>query len=291
MAVCYRHPNRETGVSCSSCGRPICPDCMTPTPVGMRCPECARERTKVRTMRSMPRAAVSVTQALVVVNVLVFIVEVATGTPLGGAEGGKLVRHAGLYGPALTSHNINPFISGTHQYWRLVTAGFLHYSLLHIAFNMFFLYIMGQMLEPAIGPLNFAAVYIASLLAGSFGALLFQPDALTVGASGACFGVLGALIAIARARRISIWRTGLGPTLLINVVFSLSVAGISIGGHLGGLVGGFLAGSAVVELGERRGQRAAALASCAAVAAVSVVAAIAVAGSHGLTPNGLSFGG
>jgi membrane associated rhomboid family serine protease len=146
------------------------------------------------------------------------------------------------------------------------------------------------MLEPAIGPLNFAAVYLASLLAGSFGALLFQPDALTVGASGACFGVLGALIAIARARRISIWRTGLGPTLLINVVFSLSVAGISIGGHLGGLVGGLIAGGAVVELGERRGQRTAALACCALVAAVSVVAAIAVAGSHGLTPNGTSFG-
>jgi membrane associated rhomboid family serine protease len=254
---------------------------MTPTPVGMRCPECERERTKVRTMRSMPRTAVSVTQALIVVNVIVFIVEVATGTPLGGAEAGKLIRHGGLFGPA---------IEHQHQYWRLLTAGFLHYSLLHIAFNMFFLYIMGQMLEPAIGPLNFAAVYLASLLAGSFGALLFQPDALTVGASGACFGVLGALIAIARARRISIWRTGLGPTLLINVVFSLSVAGISIGGHLGGLVGGLIAGGAVVELGERRGQRTAALACCALVAAVSVVATIAVAGSHGLTPNGTSFG-
>jgi membrane associated rhomboid family serine protease len=112
-----------------------------------------------------------------------------------------------------------------------------------------------------------------------------------VGASGACFGVLGALIAVARSRRISIWRTGLGPTLLINIVFSVSVAGISIGGHLGGVVGGFLAGTAVVELGERRGQQTAALASCVLVGAVSVAAAIAVAGSHGLTPHGLTFGG
>src|SRR5438874_4085667 len=282
MAYCYRHPNRETGVSCSSCGRPICPDCMTPTPVGMRCPECARERTKVRTLRSAGPQGAVVTQALIAINVIVFIAELTSGAHLGGAEAGAVLRKGALYGPAITDQ---------HQYYRLLTAGFLHYSLLHIAFNMFFLYIMGQMLEPAIGHVNFAAVYFASLLAGSFGALLFEPHALTVGASGACFGVLGALIAVARARRISIWRTGLGPTLLINVVFSLSVAGISIGGHLGGVVGGFLAGTAVLEFGERRGQRSVALASCVLVAVVSVGAAIAVAGSHGLTPNGLTFGG
>jgi len=233
-------------------------------------------------MRSLPQNAVSVTQALIAINVIVFVVEVASGSSLGGTLGGTVLRKGALYGPDITQH---------HQYWRLVTAGFLHYSLLHIAFNMFFLYIMGQMLEPAIGPVNFAAVYFASLLAGSFGALLFEPHALTVGASGACFGVLGALIAVARSRRISIWRTGLGPTLLINVVFSLSVAGISIGGHLGGVVGGFLAGTAVVELGERRGQQSAALASCLLVAAVSVAASIAVASSSGLTPHGLTFGG
>ena len=132
---------------------------------------------------------------------------------------------------------------------------------------------------------------LASLLAGSFGALLFDPHALTVGASGACFGVLGALIVVAHNRRISLWHSGLALTLLINIVFSFSVSGISIGGHLGGLIGGLISGAVVVELGERRGLHSAALAVCAAVAAVSVVGAIAVAGSHGLTPNGLTFGG
>ena len=233
-------------------------------------------------MRSLPQTGAPVTQALIVVNVIVFIVEAASGTPLGGAEAGNVLRKGALFGPA---------IEHQHEYWRLLTAGFMHYSVLHIAFNMFFLYIMGQMLEPAIGSVNFAAVYFASLLAGSFGALLFQPDAYTVGASGACFGVLGALIVVARSRGISIWRTGLGPTLLINIVFSLSVAGISIGGHLGGLVGGFLTGMAVAEFGERRGQQSIALACCGVVALVSVGAAIAVAGSHGLTPSGLTFGG
>jgi membrane associated rhomboid family serine protease len=247
----------------------------------MRCPECSRERTRVKTLRARPQTPL-VTQALIGINVIVFIAEVASGTPLGGGQGGTVLLKGGLFGPAITHQ---------HEYWRILTSGFMHYSLLHIAFNMFFLYIMGGMLEPAIGRLNFAAVYLASLVAGSFGALLFEPGAYTVGASGACFGVLGALIAVARDRRISIWQSGLGITLVINIVFSVSVAGISIGGHLGGLIGGMIAGAAVVQLGQRRGLESAALASCAAVALVSVVGAIAVAGLHGLTPSGLSFGG
>ena len=281
MAVCYRHPSRETGVSGSSCGRPICTDCMTPTPVGMRCPGCARERTKVKTLRSIPTTP-RVTEVLIAINVIAFIAEVASGLPLAGGQTGNVLIKGGLYGPAITEQ---------HEYWRILTSGFLHYSLLHIAFNMFFLYIMGRMLEPAIGPLNFLVVYLVSLLAASFGALLFEPDALTVGASGACFGVLGALIVVAYNRRISLWQSGLGLTLVINIVFSFSVAGISIGGHLGGLIGGLVTGAAIVELDARRGLRSAALAACAAVGAISVVGAIAVAGSHGLTPHGLTFGG
>jgi membrane associated rhomboid family serine protease len=252
---------------------------MTPTPVGMRCPECARERTKVKTLRGTPSAPV-VTQALIAINVLVFIGELTAGSSLSGGIGGDVLTKGALFGPA---------IEHQHEYWRIVTAGFLHYSFLHILFNMFFLYVMGSMLEPAIGRANFAAVYLASLVAGSFGALLFQPDARTVGASGACFGVLGALFVIARARRISIWQSGLAPTLVLNVVFSLSVRNISIGGHLGGLIGGLIGGWLVIEFGERRRLSAVALAGCAVVAAASFAGAIAVAGSHGLTPNGIGF--
>jgi membrane associated rhomboid family serine protease len=279
MATCYRHPSRETGVACSSCGRPICPDCMTPTPVGMRCPECARERTKVNTIRSAGSAP-TVTQALIALNVAAFVAELATGTPLGSGGGGRAFVHGDLYGPAIIHQ---------HEYWRLVTGGFLHYSVLHLAFNMFFLYVMGTMLEPAIGGLNFLFVYMASLLAGSFGALWFQPDIPTVGASGACFGVLGALIVVARSRRISIWQSGLGLTLLINIIFSLSVKGISIGGHLGGLVGGLITGALIVELGERRRMQTAALAGCVLVAAVSVAGALAGAGGSGIAPNGINY--
>lgn len=253
---------------------------MTPTPVGMRCPECSRERTKVKTIRAGDRQRPVVTQALIVINILAYIAESAGGASLGGSTGGDVINHGGLFGPA---------IAHQHEYWRIVTSGFLHYSLLHIFFNMFFLYVMGAILEPAIGGLNFAAVYFASLIAGSFGALLFQPNALTVGASGACFGILGALIVVARDRHIPIWQSGLGVTLLINLVFSLSVAGISIGGHLGGLVGGFITGYLIVEIAEKRRNQPIALVACLFVAAISFAGAIAVAGSHGLTPGGIGF--
>ena len=281
MAVCYRHPNRETGVSCSACGRPICPDCMTPTSVGMRCPECARDRTRVKTLRSAAPKGPYVTQALIIINVLVFLGETATGAPLGGGGGGTVFNDGALAGP---------FIAHNQDYWRLVSSGFLHDGLLHILFNMVFLYMMGTVLEPAIGHLNFGVVYFVSLLAGSFGALLFQPGAPTIGASGACFGVLGALMVVSHLRGISIWQSGLGLILVINVVFSLSVSGISIGGHLGGLVGGAICGWLIAQIGERRQMPTAALAGCVLVGLISVIAAVAVAGSTGLTPNGLNFG-
>jgi membrane associated rhomboid family serine protease len=253
---------------------------MTPTPVGMRCPECARDRTKVRSLNTGASNLPSVTQTLIVINVAVFIAELASGSPAGGGVGGSVYDHGALFGP---------LISQSHDYWRLLTAGFLHDGFLHILFNMIFLYFMGPLLEPAIGRLNFAAIYFAALLAGSFGALLFTPDAVTVGASGAIFGIFGAVLVIAYKRGIPIWQSGLGLTLVINLVFTLSLSNISIGGHLGGLITGLIGGFAVVELAERRRMKWAPLIVCVVIAAASVAGAIAVAGQHGLAPNGIHF--
>ncbi len=219
---------------------------------------------------------------LIAVNVVVFLAEIVTGGQGLNGTSGVVVNKGDLFGPAIVQQ---------HQYWRLVTSGFLHDGFLHILFNMFFLWIMGPQLEPAIGRLNFAVVYFVSLLAGSFGALLFQPDVPTLGASGALFGILGALIVVAHERRISIWRSGLGPLLVINLLFSVAVPNISIGGHLGGFVGGLLSGWLIVNLSQRRRLQAVALAGCAVLGVVSVIAAIAVAGGAGLTPNGISFTG
>jgi membrane associated rhomboid family serine protease len=245
----------------------------------MRCPDCSRDRTKVKTLRTA-RATPIVTQALIAINVAVYIAESVGGTSASGGGGGQVYQYGALYGPA---------IAHQHEYWRIVSSGFLHYSVLHIAFNMFFLYVMGAMLEPAIGHLNFALVYVTALIAGSFGALLLTPDAYTVGASGACFGVLGGLFVVARDRRIPIWQSGLGPTLLINIVFSLSVRGISIGGHIGGFVGGMIAGWLIVELAERRRNQQLAVVACLVVAVICFAGAIAVANSHGLAPGGVGF--
>jgi membrane associated rhomboid family serine protease len=246
----------------------------------MRCPECARERTRVKTIRTAPSTPV-VTQALIAINVIVFFVETAAGAPLGGGGGGTIFNKGYLFGPAITQ---------AHQYWRIVTAGFLHDGLFHIFVNMLSLYFVGSVLEPAIGRVNFLSIYLASLLAGSFGALLFQPLSPTVGASGAIFGIFGALIVVARARGIPIWQSGLGIVLVINLLFSVSFKGISIGGHLGGLVAGLVGGALVVELGERRRLPVLAVLGCMAIGVASVAGAIAVAGMHGLTPNGIGFG-
>jgi membrane associated rhomboid family serine protease len=251
----------------------------------MRCPECSRERTKVRTARTLSLSSDPIaTYTIIAVNVAVFLAEGASGSSLGAGTGGAgtVFAKGALLGPA---------IAHQHEYWRLVTSGFLHAGFLHLFFNMLFLYFMGPALEREIGRLKFVIVYFVALLGGSFGALLFQPDIYTVGASGAAFGVLAALVVVARARRIPIWSSGLGPLLAINLVFSLSFSGISIGGHLGGLIAGGLAGALIVELGERRRMQTIALVGCAVVAVISVAGAIAVAGNTGIAPNGIGLGG
>lgn len=239
-------------------------------------------------MPTVPSTPV-VTQALIALNVIVFLVETASGAPLGGGGGGSVWTHGALFGPAITGHNPFPFYTGTDQYWRLLTGGFLHDGLLHILINMVSLWFVGSALEPAIGRVNFLAVYFVSLLAGSFGALWFQPLTATVGASGAIFGIFGALIIVARNRGIPIWQSGLGIVLVFNLVFSLSVRGISIGDHLGGLVGGLITGWLIVEVAERRRMATLALVLCGVVGVASVIGAVAVAGGTGLTPNGIGF--
>jgi membrane associated rhomboid family serine protease len=262
--TCYRHPNRVTGVSCSACGRPICPDCMTPTPVGMRCPECARQKTKVhnmRTMRSDPR----VTVGIIIVCVVAFLASGSFG--FGTSGGNRLAADFALYGPA---------ISIDHEYWRLVTGGFLHAGLLHIAFNMYLLYILGQMLEPTLGSGRFAALYLTALLWGSFGALLLTPDKVTVGASGAVFGLMGAAAVELRSRGINPFQTDIGMLILFNLGISLIIPNISIGGHVGGLIGGALAALVLNAARGRRQAQLLGLAGCAALSAVAVAGALAV---------------
>ena len=270
MATCYRHPNRETGVSCSNCGRPICPDCMTATPVGMRCPECARQRTQVRTMRSLETGP-TVTYALIAVNVVLFIAELATG-----GNGSRLILDLSTLGFGIGPNG--PVGVAEGEWWRLVTGAFLHDpgNPLHILFNMYLLFALGRMLEPALGHVRFGALYAASLLAGSFGAIIAEPHTLTLGASGAVFGLMGAALAMQHARGIDVRSSGILPLIVLNLVLSFAIPHVAVGGHIGGLIGGGLAAYAMEHIPVRRHAVALAVGICTVVAAISVVGAIAV---------------
>jgi len=265
VETCYRHPNRETGVNCSNCGRPICPDCMTPTPVGMRCPECSRQKTRVRTLRSTTSEPV-VTYVLIAINVILFLAEGRFG--VGSQSGGTtLYDKFALFGPSVANGD----------WWRIITGGFLHAGLLHILFNMYLLYLLGQMLEPAIGSVRFTLIYFVALLAGSLGALVVSPDAVTVGASGAVFGLMGAAAVELRARGVNPFDTGIGGLIVFNLIFSFVFSGISIGGHIGGLIGGAAAGLLFLEADKRRIPQQLALAGSVALAVAVAAVAVSVA--------------
>jgi membrane associated rhomboid family serine protease len=270
--TCYRHPDRETGVSCSSCGRPICPDCMTPTPVGMRCPECASQRTKV--VRGVGRkegfAQTPATYVLIAINVIVFLVEIANGAGgLFSDQTSQFVVDWGLFGPFVAEGEV----------YRLITSGFLHASIIHIGFNMFLLLVLGRLLEPSLGTPRFLALYFASLLAGSFGALAVEPNALTIGASGAVFGLAGAVFIIARGRGMEALAGEIGFLILFNLILGFLVPRISVGGHIGGLVGGAIC-ALVIVAGERgmlgRNRLPLEILAMVAIGAISVVGALAV---------------
>lgn len=215
---------------------------MTTTSVGMRCPECASERTTVRTVGSL-RSEPTLTYILIGINVAVFLGSFLSGaSPTGRTFGGdSLIQEGAVSRPGV----------GDGEIWRLLTAGFLHAGLFHLVFNMFALYVLGGLLEPTIGRLRFGLIYIVSLLAGSFGALLLEPTAPTVGASGAIFGLMGAAVIVMRNRGVNPMESGLGMWIGLNLLITFAVPGISIGGHLGGLVGGALAALALFELRDR----------------------------------------
>jgi membrane associated rhomboid family serine protease len=272
MATCYRHPSRETGVSCSNCGRPICPDCMTPTSVGMRCPECSRQKTVVKTIRDTARHP-EVTIALIAINAIAFVAE--GNITLTGQPTNKVFEEGALVG----SFPNLPAVGVAHgQWWRIITGGFLHENLLHIGFNMYVLYILGKLLEPVLGRFRFGLIYAVSLLAGSLGALIVTPHSPTVGASGAVFGLMGAAAVEMRARQIPIMQSGIGGLILINLIISFTLPGISWGGHIGGLIGGALSALAI-QLGSRYRSQGLALGACVLLGAACFAGAIGVAKS------------
>jgi len=241
---CYRHPDRETGVSCSECGRGICPDCMTFGPVGIRCPDHSGKPQGIeRVVQTVQRGPSSrpgiVTQTLIGINVGIYLLQLAGGASINANEG-WIFEHGALYGPLVAMGDLE----------RLLTAAFLHYGPIHLGMNMLVLWWIGRPLEYALGPLRYVLLYLVAGLAGSAGALIANPTAVTVGASGAIFGILGAAIVLERQQTYVLGGSAI-TLLVINLAFTFAVPGISIGGHLGGLAGGALAILALSQFGKR----------------------------------------
>lgn len=244
--TCYRHPNRETGVSCAHCGRGLCPDCMVFTPVGIKCAEHAGVPTGgAKVVQSARRFGLEgsgalLTKILIGINVAVFLWQVGSG-------GGSL---SSPYGYPYLHGALNGILVANGDWWRLFTSMFLHASVIHLALNMLFLWWIAAPVEQAIGRARFALLYVVSGLSGAAGALLLTaPEATTVGASGALFGILGAAFIFERQRNYVLGGSAL-TIIVLNLAFTFAIPGISIGGHLGGLVGGALCALALSRLGK-----------------------------------------
>jgi membrane associated rhomboid family serine protease len=238
MPTCYRHPDRETGLSCSECGRPICTECMTMAPVGIRCPEHAGGGAKrrgfggprpiVQAQRRLGASSAPVTKALIAINVVMYLIGAVQGAGLNN-PGGALYQKLWLDG----------FDVDNGGWWRLFTAAFLHASIIHIGFNMFALWVIGAPVENYLGRARYIGLYVVGGLAGSAGALL-QTSLVTVGASGAIFAILGAMLILEWQLTGRLAGNAMSM-IVINLLISFAVPGISWGGHVGGLAGGILA--------------------------------------------------
>jgi membrane associated rhomboid family serine protease len=248
MQTCYRHGDRRAGVICQRCDRPICPSCMHQASVGFHCPECTKSGAQryVRAGQLLKRPIV--TQVLVALNVAIFFIGIGSGLK---------IRPEFLLDWGLIAEGVD--FTGTlrgvaaGEWYRLITSGFLHFNVIHIAFNMLVLYQLGMLLEPAVGRLQLSVVYLTSLLTGSLGVVLVSPHSLTVGASGAVFGLMGFAFMTMRARGIDPFSTGLGGTIALNLIITFTLSRyVSVGGHVGGLIGGALCGWILTDLGPRR---------------------------------------
>jgi membrane associated rhomboid family serine protease len=237
---CYRHPDEETRVHCTRCGRPICPKCMIPAPVGHQCPECvdeARREFRAGPGKALRWSGVSVTKAIMAVTVAAFVAEVAasgSNALMNGPDGLKMIQIGAEYAPNIAAKG---------EYWRLVTPMFLHFGIFHLALNMYALYLFGPLVEQSFGSRRMLLLYFITGVAGNVAEfVLASPHSVGAGASGAVFGLFGAVLAYGyRRRNTRIGRMQMQwvmQILLLNVFLTFVIPGIGYLAHLGGLVTG-----------------------------------------------------
>lgn len=239
-AVCVRHPDRATGLSCTRCGRPSCPECLREASVGYQCVDCVSEGRQSVPHRSTVAGAAPGGRPIVVPTLIALNVAVFAWTVV---EAGDVMNNAmaGLF----REWALVPGLVHAGEWWRVLTAGFLHIGAIHLLFNMMALWVLGRDLENVLGRGRFLSVYMISLLGGAAAVMLFyEPNQAVAGASGAVFGLMGGLAVVLRRLRVPAGQViGL---IVVNVVISVAIPGISLIGHLGGLVVGAAATAALV---------------------------------------------
>ena len=283
--MCYRHHDRPAGRRCTRCGKPACESCLVQAAIGSQCLDCAkagRPDAKTRARFWSARQPLLVTMTLIAINVAVFVFILLVTRQPSALTGGVTDMHLrlGLSKDVLVqpiawqSDDGGLFVTEPNGWYRLVTSGFLHFGIIHIAFNMYFLYVLGQMLEPALGRVNFLLLYLASLLGGSLGVVLLDSGGISAGASGAVFGLLAAATIGLWRRGINPFTTGIGTTLILNLFITFAIPGISIGGHIGGAIAGAICGTVMLAPAWRSGPSWAVRATPIAVGLGSVIAVI-----------------
>lgn len=244
QSVCVRHQDRTTRLACSRCGRPACPECLQPAAVGQHCVDCVRAGNasvrRARTVAGAPSGSTYglVTYILIGLNVLAFAVTALQSRSLmDNNADSSLFRAWALFPPGVANGDVE----------RLIGSGFLHLGPIHLLVNMFALYIIGRDVEVILGRARYVAVYLVSLLGGSASVMILEtPISVTAGASGAIFGLLGAQAVILLKLRRS--PTPVLVVIGLNVVISVTIPGISLWGHMGGLVAGALATAGILFL-------------------------------------------
>lgn len=268
--VCVRHTDRPTGLSCTRCGRPACPECLRPASVGQHCVDCLRadrrDTPKVRTVSGSVASRGSVpvvTYTLIVLNVLIYGITAAqSGSVMENERASALFVDWVMYPPAVAAG----------EWWRILGSGFLHYGLIHLLLNMFALYVVGRDIELVLGRARYLAVYLISLFGGSAAVMLLAQNTLTAGASGAVYGLFGAITVILIRLRQN--PNSMLILIGINVFISFSLPGISLWGHLGGLAAGTLAALGILFLPAWARVRAPEKARLVGVLALAVLAVV-----------------
>jgi len=243
LEFCARHPDVPTGRHCTRCDRAACNNCLVQADVGSHCVDCVKRAQPSRQERARYWNAaqpILATKVLIALNLVVYLWVIAGPDVAGNING----REFDL--------GISKIFIDNGEWYRIITSGFLHFSIFHIAMNMLLLWQLGQMLEPILDRTRFLLLYFSAMFGGAAGALLLQPDGLTGGASGAVFGLMAAIAVAYQRRGVNPMDTGIGALLFINLIITFVIPGISVGGHLGGALTGAAVG--YVMLAPRRTQ-------------------------------------